>query len=59
MKIYVIDYTDEALEGINHFTYSGEKQVLKKLQILINELKTHPRTGEGKPKRITFRGKKY
>ena len=51
MKEYRIQYTAEAKEDINKFIKAGEKQILKKIQILIAELKIHPKTGEGNPKR--------
>jgi toxin YoeB len=50
MKEYVIKFSDEAEEGKEKLQKSGDKQVLKKLYHLINELRIHPTTGTGKPK---------
>ena len=56
MNIYKILFSEEAIEGKEKLEKAGDKHVLKKLEILINELRIHPKKGEGKPKRILFRG---
>lgn len=47
---YDIDFTDLALKDIQKLRKSGEKAVLKKIEVLINELQFHPYSGTGKPK---------
>ena len=49
---YKIIYTKPAEEDIRKLQKSGDKQVLKKLGSLINELRVHPETGTGKPERL-------
>jgi len=49
---YEIDYSPEAEEGILKFKKSGDKQALKKLEKLLDELEIHPTTGTGKPERL-------
>ena len=56
---YCVKLTKEAKEGIKFFKKAGERQVLNKIELLLEELELQPRKGEGKPKRIPFRGKKY
>jgi len=46
---YALDFSDDALDGIEYHKKSGNLVVLKKLNILLNELTEHPRTGTGKP----------
>ena len=52
MKKYDIEYTDEAIEDIFKLKKS-EKQAYSKLNELLKELREHPRTGTGKPKRLS------
>lgn len=49
---YVIKYLQSATEGVHKLQKTGDKQVLKKLDSLINELRVHPETGTGKPERL-------
>ena len=49
---YFIDFSDEANEGIRKLKKAGDKQVIKKLDKLIDELEIHPETGTGKPERL-------
>lgn len=46
---YEIDFTDKALQDIEFHKKSGNTNVLKKLNKLLNELREHPTTGTGKP----------
>jgi toxin YoeB len=41
--------TDSAKEDIRFFVRSGQKSVLKKIEILLTEIKSDPFTGTGKP----------
>jgi toxin YoeB len=46
---YHLDFTDRANEDIDEHKKAGNKSVLKKLHVLLNELTEHPFTGTGKP----------
>ena len=50
---YRIEYKEEAKEGMRLLKKSGDKQAMRKLDILIEELTLHPMTGTGKPERLT------
>ena len=51
---YLIKLSERAeLDIIKHRT-SGNKQVLKKLDTLLDELRKHPETGTGKPERLKY-----
>ena len=58
MKRYRIRFLPQAEKDIQKHEIAGDKQTLKKIDILLEELKIHPRKGEGKPKYITYKGKK-
>jgi len=55
MKKYVIKYLPKAEEDIIKLKKSGDKQALKKLDHLLDELEIHPTTGTGKPERMKHR----
>jgi toxin YoeB len=44
---YKLDFTKDALKGIDKLKQSGDKQVLNKLASFYKELEEHPRTGTG------------
>lgn len=46
---YHLDFTQKAAEDIAVHKKAGNKAILKKLFILLAELKTHPFAGTGKP----------
>ena len=48
---YLIDYTEKAIKGLIHLR-ENEPKAYEKARKLINELKTHPRTGTGKPEQL-------
>jgi len=52
---YSIFITQEAKEDILKLRKSGDKIALKKLDILLNELREHPETGTGKPEKLKNR----
>jgi toxin YoeB len=52
---YSILMTQEAQEDILKLRKSGDKVALKKLDILLNELREHPETGTGKPEKLRNR----
>ena len=54
IMMYEIKRSPLADEGVLKLKKSGDKQVLKKLDSLINELRVHPRTGTGKPEQLKY-----
>lgn len=46
---YVLRFTSNALHDIQLHKKSGNKVVLRKIEVLLNELREHPKTGTGKP----------
>lgn len=46
---YRLDFSKQALEDIEFYKKTGNKPVLKKLFVLLNELSEHPFSGTGKP----------
>jgi len=51
---YIITYTENAELDIIKLRKSGDKQAVKKLNVLIDELREHPETGTGKPERLKY-----
>lgn len=49
---YVLSFSDHALEDIEKHKKTGDHSVLKKLQLLLNELQEHPMTGTGQPEKL-------
>ena len=54
---YVIELSERAESDIIKLKESGDKQALKKLDKLIDELREHPETGTGSPERLRYTGK--
>jgi toxin YoeB len=52
--IFEIEFTSEALEDIEKLKKTGNKALVKKIFILIQELKEHPETGTGKPEKLKY-----
>jgi toxin YoeB len=46
---YQLDFSDQAKSDIDFHEKSGNKAILKKLFVLLNELTEHPFEGTGKP----------
>jgi len=46
---YTIRLTLEAVKDIKRHRKSGDKKLLQKIEVLLEELIQHPRTGTGKP----------
>jgi len=46
---YHLDFTDKALDDIDFHKKSGNRPILKKLHVLLEEMAEHPLTGTGKP----------
>jgi toxin YoeB len=51
---YRIDFTKQAQNDIDFHRKSGNKAVLKKINILLEELTQHPFTGTGKPEALKY-----
>ncbi len=48
-KLYSIEYKEQFIEDILQHKKSGNKVILSKIELLIEEIEIHPRTGTGKP----------
>src|SRR5690554_5344764 len=46
---YHLDFTDQALKDIAYFKQLGNKSVLGKILVLLDEVAEHPYKGTGKP----------
>jgi len=51
---YTLRITSTALKDIQRHKKSGNKKVLEKISILLEELKEHPRTGTGQPEKLKY-----
>ncbi len=49
---YYLEFTDKASEDIADHKKSGNKTVLNKLLVLLEELNDHPYTGTGRPEQL-------
>lgn len=49
---FVLRFTPIALKDIEHHKKSGNKKLLAKLGILMEELRKHPRKGTGQPEKL-------
>ncbi len=49
---FEIEFTREALRDIKKHKKTGDRQVLTKIDALLNELRAHPQTGTGKPEQL-------
>ncbi len=52
--MYELELTPDAIEDINFFKKSGDKALLKKLSLLLNELIEHPMEGNGQPEELKY-----
>jgi toxin YoeB len=52
--MFVLDFTKQAISDIELHKKAGDKSVLKKLFILLNELTEHPFSGTGKPELLKY-----
>ncbi len=43
-----------AIEDIEHYKNTGQKKVLSKINVLFDELREHPETGTGQPKKLKY-----
>jgi len=51
---YHLDFSQQAQSDIEFHKNAGNKAILKKLFILLNELTEHPFTGTGKPEPLKY-----
>ena len=51
---YTILYSPKAIEDIAYFKRYGDASVRKKIDKLVQELETHPKTGTGKVEALRF-----
>ncbi|NGM60846.1 Txe/YoeB family addiction module toxin [Sphingobacterium sp. SGG-5] len=51
---YRIVFSLNISKDIAHIEKSGNKKLLKKLYLLLEELKEHPRQGTGKPEQLKY-----
>ena len=51
---YQIELSPVALEGIHQLKRSGDTAAIKKLNLLLDELREHPETGTGKPEQLKY-----
>jgi toxin YoeB len=51
---YHLDFTEKACEDIAEHKKAGNKAVLKKLNVLLEELTEHPFSGTGKPEALKY-----
>jgi len=51
---YHLDFTDKAKEDIAEHKRAGNKALLNKLLVLLEELAEHPFTGTGKPEPLKY-----
>ena len=49
---YKLRISSIALKDIKRHKKSGNKKILEKVSILLEELKEHPRTGTGQPEKL-------
>jgi toxin YoeB len=49
MNSYILRFSEEAKEDIRQHKKSGNKSVINKITLLLEELALHPFTGTGKP----------
>jgi toxin YoeB len=51
---YHLDFSNQAKNDIDFHKKSGNKAILKKLFVLLNELMDHPFEGTGKPEALKY-----
>jgi len=52
--VYHLEFSKQADNDITFHKKSGNKAVLKKLLVLLEELTEHPFTGSGKPEQLKY-----
>ncbi len=51
---YHLDFSNQAKNDIDFHKKSGNKAILKKILVLLNELTEHPFEGTGKPEALKY-----
>ena len=51
---YTLRLTPEAVKDIKRHKKSGDKKLLEKIKVLLEELRDHPRTGTGQPEKLKY-----
>lgn len=49
---YRVLFTKEALDHVEFWRRSGQKKILEKIAVLVDELQLHPTTGTGQVERL-------
>ena len=49
---FTLRFTPNAIKDIQRHKNSGDKQLLKKIEVLLEELREHPRIGTGQPEQL-------
>ena len=49
---FPLDFSDQATEDITYHKKAGNKALLKKMLVLLEEISEHPFTGTGKPEAL-------
>lgn len=52
--IYQIAFSKKSKQDIELLKKTGDKIALKKLDVLLSELRMHPKTGTGQPEQLKF-----
>jgi len=51
---YTLRITSDAVKDIQRHKDSGDKKLLQKIGVLLEELKENPRTGTGQPEKLKY-----
>ncbi len=51
---YKLRFTLDAVKDIERHKKSGDKKLLQKIEVLLKELRTHPKTGTGQPEKLKY-----
>lgn len=51
---YKLRFTPDAVKDIQRHKKSGDKKLLQKIEVLLEELRVHPKTGTGQPEKLKY-----
>ncbi|MBK7505368.1 MAG: Txe/YoeB family addiction module toxin [Bacteroidetes bacterium] len=54
MSSYILRFSEQAKEDIRNHKKSGNKAVVNKITLLLEELTEHPFSGTGKPEQLKY-----